>query len=74
MARTTASKKENKVTFVCDDRELAMVRELAAADDRAVSDWLRRAVRQAHAARFGEQPEPARKAGQKGAKRTARKP
>lgn len=50
MPRLGGPKKEKKVTFVCEEEELEMLRDLAAADGRTASDWLRRAIRNANAA------------------------
>jgi hypothetical protein len=48
------SQREHKVTILATDEELQVLREVAAADSRTVSDWIRGTARRAHAELFGE--------------------
>lgn len=74
MPRTKSEKgpRENRVGFVCDDREREMLEQMANDDGRTVSDWLRRMIRTSHASKFG--PEPLPEPAKKETKRTAPKP
>jgi hypothetical protein len=48
------SPREHKITILATDEELQILRELAAADSRSVSDWIRVTAQRAHAEKFGE--------------------
>jgi hypothetical protein len=48
------SQREHKVTILATDEELQILREVAAADSRTVSDWIRVTARRAHAELFGK--------------------
>jgi predicted DNA binding CopG/RHH family protein len=51
--------RDKKLTVMMSDRELVMIRELAEHEGLSVSDWLRQALRRAHAEAFGA-PKPKR--------------
>ncbi len=42
-----------KFTFVLTEEERSMLEQLAAADQRSSSDWIRVTIREAYDARFG---------------------
>jgi hypothetical protein len=48
------SQREHKVTILATDDELQILREVAAADSRTVSDWIRVTAGRVHAEKFGK--------------------
>ena len=48
-----APPRESRVSFLVNEEEGRMLKELAEADSRSQSNWLRQIIRAQHGARFG---------------------